>query len=245
MTFNLNQKSALITGASGGIGKAIAETFHKHGANVILVGRNESALNKVKDSLKERASVIVADFNNQDDITSLIKQAEAISPIDILVCNAGITKDMLALRMKDEDWNQVLNINLTAVFKLNRDALGFMMKRRYGRIINISSIIGVTGNFGQANYAASKAGMIGMTKSLALETASRGITVNCVAPGYIDTPMTQVMPEESKQLIISKVPAKRMGLPLDIAYTSLYLASEEASYVTGQTIHVNGGLAMV
>ena len=188
---------------------------------------------------------MACDFNDETQVISLIENAEKeFGGIDILVCNAGITKDNLAMRMKDEDWNHVINLNLTTTFKLNRDVVKSMMKRRYGRVINISSVIALRGNAGQSNYAASKAGMIGMSKSLALEVAARGITINCVAPGYIDTPMTQVLKEEIRNAIVEHIPTKRMGTPEDVANAVLFLASEESSYITGHTLSVNGGMLM-
>lgn len=243
--FSLNNKKALVTGASGGIGKEIARSLIEAGASVILTGTREQALKEACDSLRSSANYLVADLSDADSLLGLFNTAEEMTGgVDILVCNAGITKDNLTIRMKDEEWEEVLKINLTATFKLNREAVKKMMKRRFGRIINITSIVGFTGNFGQANYCASKAGVVGMTKAIALEAASRGITVNCIAPGFIETPMTDVLKEEVKQQILQKVPMQRMGTPKEIANAVLFLASEEASYMTGNTLHVNGGMYM-
>ena len=243
--FDLKDKLALVTGATGGIGQAIVKTFYKNGAKVIAVGRNQDALKALQNELGANIYPMACDFNDETQVISLIENAEKeFGGIDILVCNAGITKDNLAMRMKDEDWNHVINLNLTTTFKLNRDVVKSMMKRRYGRVINISSVIALRGNAGQSNYAASKAGMIGMSKSLALEVAARGITINCVAPGYIDTPMTQVLKEEIRNAIVEHIPTKRMGTPEDVANAVLFLASEESSYITGHTLSVNGGMLM-
>ena len=245
IVFNVNNKIALVTGATGGIGQSIVQVFVNNGAKVIIVGRNEAKLHTLKEKLGDQVDVITCDFNNKSQKNSLIANAEKKSgKIDILVCNAGITKDSLALRLKDEDWNQVIDINLTSTFKINRDAIKSMIKRKYGRIINISSVIGLSGNIGQSNYAASKAGIIAMSKSLAKEVAARGITINCVAPGYIDTPMTQVLNANIKSAIIANIPVKRIGMPQDIAGAVLFLASDEASYITGHTLSVNGGMLM-
>ena len=244
--FNLTGKTALVTGASGGIGGAIARVLHAQGATVALSGTREAALQSVAGALGERAHVLVADLGNAAASDRLIKEAEAkMGAIDILVNNAGLTRDMLALRLKDEDWQKVLDVNLTAPFRLARAALRGMMKKRWGRIINITSIVGVTGNPGQANYAASKAGIIGMSKSLAAEVASRGITVNCLAPGFIATPMTDALSEQQKDKLLSAIPAGRLGTVQDVAAGVAYLASEEAAYITGQTLHINGGMAMI
>jgi 3-oxoacyl-[acyl-carrier protein] reductase len=243
--FDLSGKTALITGATGGIGAAIATVLHSAGARVAISGTRAQALDELKEKL---AGVYPIACNLADpvDVEKLMPAAEtALGSLDILVNNAGITRDGLAMRMKDEDWAQVLDVNLTAAFRLSRAAMRGMMKRRWGRIISIASVVGVTGNPGQANYAASKAGMIGLTKSLAQELASRNITANCIAPGFIATPMTDALNDKQKEAIVARVPAGRLGLPADVAAAALYLASEEASYVTGQTLHVNGGMAMI
>jgi 3-oxoacyl-[acyl-carrier protein] reductase len=246
MMFDLSGKSALVTGASGGIGGAIAKALHARGANVGLSGTRTEPLEKLKAELGERAHVLPADLGDPAAIEALLKSADAaLSGIDILINNAGLTRDNLALRMKDEDWQKVIDVNLTAGFRLARGAMRGMMKKRWGRIIGITSVVGVTGNPGQANYAAAKAGMIGMSKSLAQEVASRGITVNCVAPGFIETQMTGALNEEQKARIMTAVPAGRLGQSDEIAAAVVYLASQEAAYVTGQTIHVNGGMAMI
>ncbi len=244
--FDLSGKAALVTGASGGIGGAIARALHKQGATVTLSGTRAEALEQLKASLGERANVVTAKMDDPADIDRLAKDAEAaMGKLDILVNNAGITRDNISMRMKDEEWEKVLQVNLTGTFRLTRAAMRGMMKRRFGRVINITSIVGVTGNPGQANYAASKAGMIGMSKSLAAEVASRGITVNCVAPGFIATPMTDALNEEQKKKLLAAIPAERLGAPDDIAAGVVYLASAEAAYVTGQTLHINGGMAMI
>jgi 3-oxoacyl-[acyl-carrier protein] reductase len=244
--FDLNGKHALVTGASGGIGGAIARALHAAGAKVVLAGRRAEPLQALKAELGDRAAVVTGDLGELDKVDTLFKDAEtAYGQLDILVNNAGFTRDGLAMRMKDEDWQKVLDVDLTAGFRLIRASLRGMMKRRWGRIIGITSIVGVTGNPGQANYAAAKAGMIGMSKSLAQEVASRNITVNCVAPGFITTVMTEVLAPEQTERLKAAIPAGRMGSPADIAAATLYLASEEAAYVTGQTLHVNGGMAMI
>ncbi|HYD29668.1 MAG TPA: 3-oxoacyl-[acyl-carrier-protein] reductase [Azospirillaceae bacterium] len=245
--FDLTGKCALVTGASGGIGAAIAKALHAQGATVALSGTKVEALEKLAAELgDERAKVVPANLADAASTERLIKDAEAaLGKIDILVNNAGLTRDTLALRMKDDDWQAVLDVNLTAAFRLSRAVMKGMMKRRFGRIIGITSIVGVTGNPGQANYAASKAGMIGMSKSLAAEVASRGITVNCVAPGFIATAMTHVLGDEQKEKLNNAIPAGRMGSVEDIAAGVAYLASDEAAYVTGQTLHINGGMAMI
>ena len=243
--FNLNGKIALVTGATGGIGQSIVKTLANQGAKVIMVGRNEEKLQNLKQELSDKVYQLICDFNDDSQINSLIENAEKqFGNIDILVCNAGITKDNLALRIKDEDWDIVIQMNLTSTFKLNRAAIKSMIKRRYGRIINISSIIGLSGNAGQSNYAASKAGIIAMSKSIAKEVASRGITINCVAPGYIDTPMTEILDDSIKNSIIAHIPTGRIGTPQDVANAVLFLASDESSYVTGHTLSVNGGMLM-
>jgi 3-oxoacyl-[acyl-carrier protein] reductase len=244
--FDLQGKFALVTGASGGIGGDIAKALHAQGATVAISGTRLAALEALAAELGERVHVVAGNLASADDCKALLTAAEqAMGQIDILVNNAGITRDNLALRLKDDDWNDVLNINLVAAFRLSRDVLRGMMKRRWGRIINITSIVGVTGNPGQANYAASKAGLIGMSKSLAQEVASRNITVNCVAPGFIATPMTDVLDEAQKERLINGVPAGRLGTGADVAASVVFLASDEASYITGQTLHVNGGMAMI
>jgi 3-oxoacyl-[acyl-carrier protein] reductase len=244
--FDLSGKAALITGASGGIGGAIAQALHRQGATVTLSGTRADALDKLKASLGERAHVVTARMDDPADIDRLAKEAEAaMGKLDILVNNAGITRDNISMRMKDEEWETVLQVNLTGTFRLTRSAMRGMMRRRFGRVISITSIVGVTGNPGQANYAAAKAGLIGMSKSLAQELASRGITVNCVAPGFIATPMTDALTEDQKKSILARVPADRLGAPDEIAAGVVYLASDEAAYVTGQTLHINGGMAMI
>jgi len=244
--FDLTGKCALVTGASGGLGAAIAKNLHAAGATVALSGRREEALQKVAAELGERTHVVPCDLGSMEAVDNLIKDAEAaMGQVDILINNAGLTRDGLAMRMKDEDWDSVLDVNLKAAFKLSKNCLRGMMKRRHGRIISITSIVGVTGNPGQMNYAASKAGMIGMSKSLAQEVAARGITVNCVAPGFIETAMTDELSDDQKSALLGAVPAGRLGDPKDISAAVLYLASDEAAYVTGQTLHVNGGMAMI
>ena len=244
--FDLTGKSALVTGASGGIGGEIARALHKHGANVALSGTRVEPLEKLKAELGERAHVVPADLGDAAAVEALLKSADAaLGGIDILVNNAGLTRDNLALRMKDEDWSKVIEVNLTAGFRLARGAMRGMMKKRWGRIIGITSVVGHTGNPGQANYAAAKAGMVGMSKALAAEVASRGITVNCVAPGFIETNMTDALNDDQKARIVGNIPAGRLGQVADVAAAVVYLASLEAAYVTGQTIHVNGGMAMI
>ena len=245
--FDLTGKTALVTGASGGIGGAIAKALHAQGATVVLSGTKVEALEKLTAELGSRAYTVVSNLSDIASVEALPKAAEtaAGAPIDILVNNAGITRDNLFLRMKDEEWDQVLAVNLTAAFRLSRGVLRAMMKKRWGRIIQISSVVGATGNPGQGNYAAAKAGLIGMTKSLASEVASRNITVNAVAPGFIQTAMTDVLTDQQKELIAARIPAGRMGSPAEIAAAVAYLASQEAAYVTGETIHVNGGMAMI
>jgi 3-oxoacyl-[acyl-carrier protein] reductase len=244
--FDLTGKTALVTGATGGIGADIARALHKAGATVALSGTRANVLETLAAELGSRAHVIACNLSSPEDVEKLVPAAEAaMGSLDILINNAGITRDGLAMRMKDDDWAAVIDVNLTASFRLSRAAIKGMMKRRSGRIISITSVVGVTGNAGQANYAASKAGMIGMSKALAKEVASRGITVNCVAPGFIETPMTDELNEKQKEAILASVPAGKLGTPGDIAAAVLYLASAEAAYVTGQTLHVNGGMAMV
>ncbi|MEK7801057.1 MAG: 3-oxoacyl-[acyl-carrier-protein] reductase [Pseudomonadota bacterium] len=244
--FNLTGKTALVTGATGGIGEAIARALHTQGATVGISGRNVDKLNALAADLKERVFVLPADLGQADAVTTLVTAAEtAMGQIDILVNNAGLTRDNLSMRMKDDEWDEVIAVNMTATFKLAKAVQRGMMKRRYGRIINIASIVGVTGNPGQCNYVASKAGMIGWSKAMGQEIASRNITVNCVAPGFNATSMTEVLTEEQKAKISSTIPMARMGSASDIAAAVTYLASDEAGYVTGATLHVNGGMAMV
>ena len=244
--FDLMDKNALVTGASGGIGGAIARALHAAGARVGLSGTRAGALDALAGELGDGAFAVPADLSSADGAKTLAKDAEAaLGGIDILVNNAGLTRDQLAVRMSDEDWQTVLDLNLTAAFRLSRGCLRGMMKKRWGRIISVTSIVGVTGNPGQANYAASKAALIGMSKSLAQEVASRNITVNCIAPGFINTPMTESLSDEQKQNLTASIPAGRLGEPAEVAGACVFLASDEASYVTGQTLHVNGGMAMI
>ena len=244
--FDLSGKNALITGASGGIGAAIATALHRAGAAVALSGTRVAPLEALAAELGSRAYVLPCNLADAEAVTALPKQAaEAMGSVDILVNNAGITKDNLFMRMSDDEWSSVLEVNLTSTMRLCKGVVRGMMKARWGRIINISSIVGTTGNPGQANYAASKAGMVGMSKSIAYEVASRGITVNCVAPGFIATAMTDKLTDEQKAAILGQIPAGRMGEAAEIAAAVLYLASVEAGYVTGATLHVNGGMAMV
>ncbi len=244
--FDLTGKKALITGASGGLGGAIAKSLHARGAEVVLSGTRIDPLNALAGELKDHVHVITANLSDNESVENLFVQAEKITGgIDILVNNAGLTRDGLAMRMKDEDWDTVMQVNLTASFRLCRAATKVMMKRRSGRIINISSVVGVSGNPGQVNYCASKAGLIGMSKSLAQEVASRGITVNCIAPGFIDSDMTGALDERQKTTILAKIPAGKMGCAEDISSAVTYLSSEEAGYVTGQTLHINGGMLMI
>ena len=244
--FDLTGKAALVTGASGGIGADIARALHGAGATVGLSGTRTEPLGDLARDLGERAHVLPCNLSEAAAVEALPKQAvEAMSSIDILVNNAGITRDNLFMRMSDEEWSSVIEVNLTSTFRLCRGVLRGMMKARWGRIVNVSSIVGATGNPGQGNYAASKAGMVGMSKSLAYEVASRGITVNCVAPGFITTAMTDKLTDDQKSDILAQVPAGRMGEPSEIAAAVLYLASPEAAYVTGATLHVNGGMAML
>ena len=244
--FDLSGKSALVTGASGGIGGAIARALHGAGATVSLSGTRVEALEGVAGELGDRAHITPANLSDAESLDGLIGAAEeAMGAVDILVNNAGLTRDMLSMRLTDDDWQTVLDVNLTAAFRLSRGVLRGMMKRRWGRIVNITSVVGVTGNPGQANYAASKAGLIGMTKSMAQEVASRGITINCLAPGMIVTAMTDVLSDDQKGRILDMIPAGRLGESEEIAAGTLYLASDEAAYVTGQTLHINGGMAMI
>ena len=244
--FALTDKKALVTGASGGIGGAIARALHAQGAVVGLAGRNQAALDSLSGELGDRSHVIVGDLADTEATDAMLAGAEeAMSGGDILVNNAGLTRDNLAMRLKDEDWQTVLDVNLTASFRLSRAVLRGMMKARWGRIINITSIVGTTGNPGQANYAASKAGTVGMSKALAAEVATRGITVNCIAPGFIETAMTESLGEDQTEKLLGAIPAARLGSPEDVAACAVFLASDEAAYVTGQTLHVNGGMAMI
>ncbi len=245
--FDLTGKTALVTGASGGIGSAIAQVLHGAGATVVLSGTRAEVLESMRAELAERAFVATCNLADSASVEALPKAAEAAAgaPIDILVNNAGITRDNLFMRMKDEEWDQVIAVNLTAAFRLSRGVLRGMMKKRWGRIVSITSVVGATGNPGQGNYAAAKAGLVGMSKSLAAEVASRNITVNCVAPGFIGTAMTDALTDAQKEAINARIPAGRMGTTAEVAAAVLYLASEEAAYVTGQTIHANGGMAMI
>lgn len=244
--FDLTGKTALVTGASGGIGADIARVLHSAGATVGLSGTRVEPLEALASELGGRAHVLPCNLSASEEVDGLVKRAtEAMGSVDILVNNAGITRDGLAMRMSDEDWQSVIDVNLTAAFRLCRAAIRGMMKARWGRIINISSVVGRAGNAGQANYAASKGGLVALSKSLAEEVASRGITVNCVAPGFIETPMTEKLNEAQRATILASVPAGRMGTPEEIAAAVLYLASQEAAYVTGATLHVNGGMDMV
>ncbi|HEX7726237.1 MAG TPA: 3-oxoacyl-[acyl-carrier-protein] reductase [Rhizomicrobium sp.] len=245
--FDLTGKTALVTGATGGIGGEIARALHKQGAAVVLSGTRAEALESLKNELGSRAFIAPCNLSDKESVEGLVKAAEAAAgaPIDILVNNAGITRDNLFMRMKDEEWDQVIAVNLTAAFRLSRAVLRGMMKKRWGRIISITSVVGETGNGGQGNYAAAKAGLVGMSKSLAAEVASRNITVNCVAPGFIATPMTDALTDAQKEAVFGKIPAGRMGTPAEIAAAVAYLASEEAAYVTGETLQINGGMAMI
>lgn len=244
--FELTNKVALITGANGGLGDKIARTLHAQGATLALTDRRTDNMEKLKSELGDNVEYFVADLTNAESISQLVKDVEAkFGHIDILVNNAGLTKDNLFIRMSDEDWQLVLDVNLTAGFKLAKAAVRGMMKRRFGRIIGIASVVGVTGNAGQANYSASKAGMIAMNKCLAQEVGSRGITVNSIAPGFIRTPMTDVLPEDVKKALLAKIPEAKLGEAQDIANVVAFLASDEAQYITGQTININGGMAMI
>ncbi|MBL4538167.1 MAG: 3-oxoacyl-[acyl-carrier-protein] reductase [Oceanicaulis sp.] len=244
--FDLTGKKALVTGATGGLGSAIARSLHAAGASVALSGTREAVLKELADELGERTAVCPANLSDADSVDALPKQAsEALDGLDILISNAGVTRDGLLMRMKDEDWDTVIKVNLEAHYRLSKAALRGMMKQRFGRIIGITSVVGVMGNAGQTNYAASKAGMIGFTKSLAQEVASRGVTANCVAPGFIESPMTDALTDDQKAAILSTIPAGKLGQGSDIAAACVYLASAEAGYVTGQTLHVNGGMAMI
>jgi 3-oxoacyl-[acyl-carrier protein] reductase len=244
--FELNGKNALVTGATGGIGAAIAKTLAKQGARIILSSTKEEKLQQLAAEIEGDVKYVACNLSDINEVEALFDKAEELAggQIDILVCNAGITKDNLILRMKNEDFEQVIDVNLKSTFVLNRNAVKKMMRRKYGRIINIASVVGVTGNPGQANYVASKAGMIGMTKAMAQEVASRGITLNCVAPGFITSPMTDILNDQQKAAILSKIPAGQMGTAEDIAKAVAFLASQDASYINGHTLHVNGGMFM-
>jgi 3-oxoacyl-[acyl-carrier protein] reductase len=244
--FTLSGRTALVTGASGGIGSAIAKALSEAGAKVVLSGTREGVLNEVAATLPGESAVVTCNLSDTDAVDGLAAKAEeAVGPLDILIANAGITRDKLLMQMKDDDWNDVIDINLGSYYRLTKSVVRGMMKRRHGRIIGITSVVGVTGNPGQTNYCASKAGMIGFTKSLAQEVASRGITANAIAPGFIESPMTDVLPEAQKNSLLGRIPAGRLGQGADIAAAAVYLASDEAGYVTGQTLHVNGGMAMI
>jgi 3-oxoacyl-[acyl-carrier protein] reductase len=244
--FDLTGRTALVTGATGGIGGAIAHTLHANGATVTISGTRIEMLDSLAGQLGGRVHVVRCNLTDREDVENLVPAAEAaMGHVDILVNNAAITRDNLVVRLKDEDWDQVLAVDLTAAFQLIRAAVRGMIRRRFGRIIGVTSVVGLTGNAGQANYAAAKAGMIGMTKSLAQEVASRGVTVNTIAPGFIETAMTDALTDKQKDLILARVPAGRLGSPEDVAAAALYLASLEGAYVTGQTLHVNGGMAMI
>jgi 3-oxoacyl-[acyl-carrier protein] reductase len=243
--FDLTGKTALVTGASGGIGGAIARAMHAQGAKVAVSGTRRDALDALAAELAG-AVVLPCDLSNKDAVEALVPDAEkALGQLDILVANAGITKDNLLVQLRDEDWEQVINVNLTATFRLARAAAKGMMRRRFGRLIGITSVVGVTGNPGQSNYTAAKAGMIGMFKSIGKEYAKRGVTANCIAPGFIASPMTDKLNDKQREAILAMVPAGRLGAGVDVAAAAVYLASDEAAYVTGQTLHVNGGMAMI
>jgi 3-oxoacyl-[acyl-carrier protein] reductase len=245
MMFDLTGKTALVTGATGGIGAAIARALHTQGATVAISGTRASVLETLAGELGSRVHVLPCDLADKDAVEKLVPDAEAkMEKLDILIANAGVTKDNLFVQLKDEDWDQVIAINLTATFRLTRAAVKTMMRRRFGRVIGISSVVGVTGNPGQGNYTASKAGIIGMMKTVGAEYAKRNVTANCIAPGFIATPMTDKLNEKQREGILARVPAGRLGTPADIASAAVYLASDEAAYVTGQTIHINGGMAM-
>ena len=244
--FNLTGKTALITGATGGIGAAIARAFHQQGAAVAISGTRRDVLDQLAGELKDRVHVLPCDLADKDEVEALVPKSEqAMGKLDILVANAGITRDNLLVQLRDEDWDQVIAVNLTATFRLARAAVRGMMRRRFGRIIGISSVVGVTGNAGQGNYTATKAGMIGMLKSIAAEYARRGVTANAIAPGFIATAMTDKLNDKQREAILARVPAGRLGAGADVAAAAVFLASDEAAYVTGQTLHVNGGMAMI
>ncbi len=244
--FDLTGRKALVTGASGGIGGAIARALHRQGATIALSGTRQDALADLAADLGERVHVCPADLADAQSVDDLVPQAEeAMGGIDILVNNAGLTRDGLSMRMADADWDIVIRVNLEAAFRLSRAALRSMMRQRFGRLIGITSVVGITGNAGQANYAASKAGMIGMTKSLAQEVATRGVTANCIAPGFIASAMTDKLNEKQSDAIMAKIPVRRLGQSDEIAAGAVYLASDEAAYITGQTLHINGGMVMI
>lgn len=244
--FDLTGKTALVTGATGGIGGAIAKALHKQGATVALSGTRKEVLETLANELNERTHVLPCNLSSVEEVEALVPAAEqALGQVDILVCNAGITRDNLFVQMKDEEWEQVINVNLSATFRLARAATKLMMRKRFGRLIGITSVVGVTGNAGQGNYTAAKAGMIGMFKSIGQEYARRNVTANCIAPGFIATAMTDALNEKQRAAILEKVPAGRLGAADEIAAAAVYLASNEAAYVTGQTLHVNGGMAMI
>jgi 3-oxoacyl-[acyl-carrier protein] reductase len=244
--FDLTGKTALVTGASGGIGEAIARAYHRQGATVALSGTRREVLDRLSGELEDRVHVLPCNLANKDEVEALVPKCEDVmGKLDILVANAGINNDNLLVQLRDEDWDEVVAINLTASFRLFRAALRGMMRRRFGRIIGIGSVVGFTGNAGQANYTATKAGMVGMIKSIAAEYAKRGVTANCIAPGLIATAMTDRLNDKQREAILSRVPAGRLGAGAEVAAAAVYLASEEAAYVTGQTLHVNGGMAMI
>lgn len=244
--FDLGEKRALVTGASGGIGGAIARALHERGATVSVSGTRREALDGLARELGDRVHAIPCDLSDPAAVETLVGAAEELmGAVDVVVNNAGIARDGIAARLKDEDWQQVIDVNLTAAFRISRAALRGMMRRRWGRIVNVASVVGVSGNAGQANYAASKAGLVGLTKSLAQEVASRSITVNCIAPGFIETAMTESLGGDRRDRLAAAIPAGRFGVPSDVASAAVFLASDEASYVTGHTLHVNGGMVMV
>jgi 3-oxoacyl-[acyl-carrier protein] reductase len=244
--FDLTGKTALVTGATGGIGGAIARAFHQQGATVAISGTRREVLDGLAGELGDRVHVLPCNLADKDAVEALVPKAEEVmTRLDILVANAGITKDNLLVQLRDEDWDQVVAVNLTATFRLARAAVRGMMRRRFGRVIGITSVVGVTGNPGQGNYTAAKAGMIGMIKSIAAEYAKRGVTANCIAPGFIATAMTEKLNDKQREAILARVPAGRLGAGTEVAAAAVYLASDEASYVTGQTLHVNGGMAMI
>jgi len=244
--FDLTGKTALVTGATGGIGSAIARAFHHQGATVAISGRRRDVLDALAGDLKKRVHVLPCNLTDGDEVEELVPKSEtAMGKLDVLVANAGIAKDNLLVQLRDEDWDQVVAVNLTATFRLARAAVRGMMRRRFGRVIGITSVVGVTGNAGQANYTATKAGMIGMIKSIAAEYAKRGVTANSIAPGFITTAMTDKLNDKQREAILARVPAGRLGSGVDVAAAAVFLASDEAAYVTGQTIHVNGGMVMI